>query len=50
MTAENKKDQTPPRPAVPSSGEGADSALDALKKKRVPPPAPTPSAPPGKKR
>jgi hypothetical protein len=50
MTAENKKDQTPPRPTVPSSGEGADSALDALKKKRVPPPAPTPSAPPGKKR
>jgi hypothetical protein len=50
MSAEKKKDPTQPQPAVPSSGEGADSALEALKKKRVPPWAPAPSAPPGKKR
>jgi hypothetical protein len=46
MTKGNKKDQAPHKPRVPSSGEGADSALDALKKKRVPAPAPQPSGPP----
>jgi hypothetical protein len=46
MTAGNKKDDAPRKPRVPSSGEGADSALDALKKKRVPAPAPHPSSPP----
>jgi hypothetical protein len=45
MTARNKKDDAPRKPRVPSSGEGADSALDALKKKRVPAPAPNPSSP-----
>jgi hypothetical protein len=46
MTAGNKKDQPPRKARVPSSGEGADSALEALKKKRVPTPPPSPAAPP----
>jgi hypothetical protein len=46
MTAGNKKDDAPRKPRVPSSGEGADSALDALKKTRVPAPTPNPSGPP----
>jgi hypothetical protein len=49
MTAGNKKDPPAREPPVPSSGEGADSALDALKKKRVPAPSPPPAGqPPGK--
>jgi hypothetical protein len=50
MTAENGKEQPPRQPGVPSSGEGADSALEALKKKRVQPPPPTPTGPPADKR
>jgi hypothetical protein len=50
MTAGNKKDQPPRKPRVPSSGEGADSALDALKKKRLPTPAPAPTGPPSQKK
>jgi len=49
MTAGNKKDkkdEAPRKAGVPSSGEGADSALDALRKKRVPAPAPHPSGTP----
>jgi len=50
MAAGNKKDEAPRKKTrIPSSGEGADSALDALKKMRVPPPAPQPSSPPRRK-
>jgi hypothetical protein len=54
MTPDSKKtpgDQQR-QPALPSTGEGADSALDALKKRRgqVPPADPTlPLTPPPKK-
>jgi hypothetical protein len=43
MSDNNKNPATPPAERPPSTGEGADSALDALKKKRaeVPPADPT---------
>jgi len=46
MTKGNKEDEAPRKPRVPTSGEGADSALDALKKKRVPAHAPQPASTP----
>lgn len=52
MTPDNKKPGEDKRPEpLPSTGEGADSALDVLKKKRgqVPPADPTlPLTPPPK--
>ncbi len=55
MTPDNNKkpgDERPHQPPLPSTGEGADSALDVLKKKRgqLPPSDPTlPLTPPPKR-
>ena len=49
MKVRNRKDQVPRKPRVPTTGEGADSALEALKKKRLPAPGDNPPGPPAKK-